>query len=170
MVMGYFIYMLFRANKLKHELSRVKSFTIYEISIPKQILPKQNETPKDFREIIGFADQFFASLGNLYEGNFENRFFGFQNEISFEIVAWEGKVGFYCILPKEIDSILEKQMNSYWPTAQIKKDIIPNIFKVPNGSMSSCIFKLKLCSFSTFLLKTRPWLLSSLYFLTIGLG
>ena len=69
LVVLYLMYSIYKANKLKHELARVKHLSIFQISIPKQSTPKQNEPPKDFRETIGAADQFFASLANLYEGN-----------------------------------------------------------------------------------------------------
>jgi hypothetical protein len=69
-VLAYLIYSVFKSNKIKHELKRVKNLTIFEISIPRTQVPKQNEPPKDFKETIGAADQFFASLGHLYEGSF----------------------------------------------------------------------------------------------------
>ena len=141
-VLLYLIYSIYKANKLKYELKRVRHFTIFELSIPRQVTPKQGEPPKDFRELVGAADQFFASLANLYEGGFEKKIYGLQNQISLEIIAFKGRLNFYCVCPKEIDSILEKQINSFWPTAQIRKAPLPNIFETRKGTMLSCNLKL----------------------------
>lgn len=143
LVLVYLIYSVYKSNKVKHELKRIKDLSIFQISIPRTQAPKQNEPPKDFRETIGVADQFFASLGHLYEGSFEKKLYGLQSQISLEIISLDGKLEFFCISPKEIESIVEKQINSYWPTAQIKKAPIPNLFKARKGQMLACNFRLK---------------------------
>lgn len=137
------IYAIYKSNKLKHELKRIKHLTIFELSIPKQTVPKQNEPPKDFRETIGFADQFFTSLGNLYEGGVSKKIYNLQNQVSLEIISHNGKLEFYCVCPKDIESIIEKQINSFWPTAQIVKGKLPNIFESKNGAMVAANFKLQ---------------------------
>lgn len=142
LILSYLIYSVYKANKIKHELKRVKNLTIFQISIPRTQAPKQNEPPKDFRETIGVADQFFASLGHLYEATLEKKLYGLQNQIAFEIISLDNKVEFFCITPREIESIIEKQINSFYPTAQIKKAAIPNIFKSRRGEMLSCNFRL----------------------------
>jgi len=142
-ILSYLIYSVYKANKIKHELKRVKNLTIFQISIPRTPqAPKQNEPPKDFRETIGVADQFFASLGHLYEGSFEKKLYGLQNQIALEIISLDNKLEFFCIAPREIESIIEKQINSFYPTAQIQKAAIPNIFKSRQGEMLACNFRL----------------------------
>jgi hypothetical protein len=141
-ILSYLIYSVYQANKIKHELKRVKNLSIFQISLPRTQAPKPNEPPKDFRETIGVADQFFASLGNLYEGSFEKKLYGLQNQISLEIIALDGRLEFFCIVPREIESIIEKQINSFYPTAQISQASIPNIFKSRQGAMLACNFRL----------------------------
>ncbi|MBM2821172.1 MAG: TrwB bind protein [Candidatus Berkelbacteria bacterium] len=142
LIISYIIYSLYRSNKLRHELKRVKSLSIFQISIPRQITAKQNEPPKDFKETIGVAEQFFSSLGNLYETGLEKKIYGLQNQVTLEIISLDGKLEFFCIVPKDIESIIEKQINSFWPTAQIKKSPAPNIFKFKQGAMVASNFKL----------------------------
>ena len=143
LILSYLIYSVYKANKLKHELKRVKNLTIFQVSIPRAPqTAKPNEPPKDFRETIGVADQFFASLGHLYESKFEKKLYGLQNQISLEIISLDGKLEFFCIAPREIEAVIEKQLNSFYPTAQIQKTAIPNIFKSRQGAMLACNFRL----------------------------
>lgn len=142
-VVIYFILSIFKANKYKFEIKRLHNLAIFNISIPKQISPKQNEPQQDFKEIIGVAEQFFSSLGNLHEKGFEKKLYNLQHQIVFEIVSHEGKLEFYCICPKQLEGIIEKQINSYWPTAQITKSKIPNIFNQQKAALAACDFKLE---------------------------
>lgn len=132
-----------QAKKKKRELQRVKHLKVFEVSIPKEAAAaKQNEAPKDFREIIGVADQFFSSLSQLYDSNLHSGKAGIDPEIAFEIIAQDGKVGFYCIAPKELEQVIERQVTSFWPTAQVVKKPVPNIFKSRSGAMVSSRLKL----------------------------
>ena len=142
-ICSYLIYSIFQGQKEKYELERVKKLAYFQISIPKQITQKENQPAKDFRELISVAEQFFSSLGNLYEKGFEKKIFSLQNQISLEIISLEGKLGFYCSCSKEIAGLIEKQINSYWPTAQVTKSPMPNIFQSGKGAMIGANLKLK---------------------------
>ncbi|MCL5407473.1 MAG: type IV secretion system DNA-binding domain-containing protein [Patescibacteria group bacterium] len=141
-VILYIIRSIFLANKLKYELHRVKNLRIFEISIPQEKNQTETHQAKDFQEKIAVAEQFFSSLGSLYEGQFEKKIYNLQSQISLEIVALDGKMGFFCICPREIEDIIERQINSYWPTSKITKAKIPNIFKSQKGAMTSAELKL----------------------------
>ncbi len=135
LIVSYIIYLVYQANRLKYEFLRVKNISFFQVIIPQEAPEKEGEQPKNFQETIAVAEQFFASLGNLYEGSLEKRFYKLQNQISLEIIAHEGRLEFFVFCPQEIESILEKQINSYWPTAQIQKKKVPNIFKSRKGAM-----------------------------------
>lgn len=152
----YLIKMIFLSNKVKHELVRVKDLRIFEISIPQEKHDDQARQVKDFREQISVAEQFFSSLGNLYEKNFSKKMYDLQTKISLEITAFEGKTSFYCLCPGEIETILERQITSYWPNAKIVKAKIPNIFDSQSGAMASC--ELKLLKKFTLPIKTYRYL------------
>lgn len=142
-LMPFLAYVFYSAKKKKHELERVNQLRVFEVTIPKGASqPKQNEQPKNFQETIGLADQFFSSLSQLYDSNLGKRLYSLGAQVAFEIVAIDGKVEFYCICPAEIEQILEHQINSFWPTAQVVKKPVPNIFKSKMGSMASCSFGL----------------------------
>ncbi len=66
----------------------------------------------------------FSSLIGLKRGFFQSIFKG-QYRISFEIVSKSTGIGFYVVVPDEIVSLVEKQINGAYPTAEI--DIVnPN--------------------------------------------
>lgn len=133
----YIIREIILANKLKYELFRVQNLRFFQISIPQEKPEESPGKPQDFRELISVAEQFFSSLGNLYEGSFEKKLYNLQNQISLEIIAFEGRTAFFCVCPKEIEEIVERQINSYWPTAKIQKGPVPNIFQSGKGAMAS---------------------------------
>jgi len=141
-IICYIIRSIFLANKLKYELERVKNLRIFEISIPQEKSQAEASHAKDFQDKIAVAEQFFSSLGSLYENKFEKKIYNLQTQISLEIVALEGKMGFFCVCPQEIESVIERQINSYWPTSKIVKAKIPNIFKSRKGAMASSELKL----------------------------
>lgn len=141
----YLINLIYRSNRTRHELQRVKNLRIFEVSIPHQVTQAQtkpNEPPKDFREVMSVADQFFSSLSQLYERSLQKSMYRIDTQISMEIVAQEGKIEFYCACPLEIETIVEKQINSFWPTAHVKKTLFPDIFKAENVQMAVCNFRL----------------------------
>ena len=142
LIILYLIRSIFLANKLKFELERVQNLRIFEINIPQEKVPAPSRQIKDFQEKIAVAEQFFSSLSSLYEGKIEKKIYNLQSQISFEIIALEGKVGFYCICPRQIEGIIERQINAYWPTSQVTKAIVPNIFQSQKGAMVSCELKL----------------------------
>ncbi|HLB95394.1 MAG TPA: type IV secretion system DNA-binding domain-containing protein [Patescibacteria group bacterium] len=140
----YLLWLLISANRQKFELERVKGLTIFQVNLPKEVASKDQPAPiKDFREAIGVAEQFFGSLNNLYEHDFEKNLYHLQSQISLEIVAHQGKVGFYFICPREISRVVEQQINSYWPNAQIVKAPVPNIFQIKHGAMVAGELKLQ---------------------------
>ncbi|MGA2667165.1 MAG: hypothetical protein ABSE91_03745 [Patescibacteria group bacterium] len=142
-VVFFVVYFLYTAKRKKNELERIKDLRVFQVSIPKEAAAaKQNETPKDFKEIIGVADQFFSSLSQLYDSNIGKKIYGLYPQIVFEIIAMDETIEFYCISPQELDQVVERQINSFWPTARILKKTVPNIFKSKTGEMVSCAFGL----------------------------
>lgn len=84
---------------------------------------KEKETEKDFREKIAIMTQFFRNLSETRELNPMNklRVLIFKNNIfSFELVAHEKVIDFYVTTPIYYREIVEKQITSYYPSADIQ--------------------------------------------------
>ncbi len=84
-------------------------------------LPKENEIK------IDAAEQMFTGLYSLHKGGFFS-FLKKQDLISFEIVALKEEIGFYVSCPRDIQDLVEKQINGAYPPANIKEVDEVNIF------------------------------------------
>ncbi len=84
---------------------------------------KEKETEKDFREKVSIMTQFFRNLSETRELNPFNQFkvWLFEHNIfSFELVAHEKIIDFYVTTPPYYREIIEKQITSYYPAADIQ--------------------------------------------------
>jgi hypothetical protein len=99
-------------------------------------LPMNNEIE------IQAADQMFSSLLSISEqyGKFA-KLFRARTFISFEIVALPETIRFYVVVPKNIGGIIEKVINSAYPTAEVSVADEYNIFS-ENGFVEFGAMKL----------------------------
>ncbi|MEK9132512.1 MAG: type IV secretion system DNA-binding domain-containing protein [Patescibacteria group bacterium] len=102
-----------------------KTLVYMQITLPREDSPKdkEKEVEKDFRERIGIMEQLYRSLYEIRELSIRNiirRFFFQHNIVSFEIVAKQKNVSFYVVVPQEYQSIVEKQITSYYHDADIQ--------------------------------------------------
>jgi hypothetical protein len=81
----------------------------------------QIRLPPDNEVEIEVAENMFMSLMGFGKGFWKSLFTG-QYRISFEIVSKTEGIAFYVAVPDEISSLVEKQINAAYPTAEI--DII----------------------------------------------
>lgn len=102
-----------------------KNLVFMQITLPREDSPKDKEkdVEKDFRERIAIMEQLFRSLYEIRELSIRNiirRFFLKHNFVSFEIVAREKSVSFFVVCYREYQSIVEKQITSYYSDADIQ--------------------------------------------------
>lgn len=120
-----FKFLISTARYLWHRLYNEKRLVFMQITLPREDSPKDKEkgTEKDFREKIAVMEQLFRSLYEIRELSIMNmirRFLFNHNYISFEILAQEKVVKFIVVVPDEYRSIVEKQITSYYPDADIQ--------------------------------------------------
>ncbi|MFC1622247.1 type IV secretory system conjugative DNA transfer family protein [Patescibacteria group bacterium] len=84
----------------------------YDLTFMQILLPKDNEIE------ISAAEELFASLSGLRRPWFKALFLG-QYRVSFEIVSKIDGIGFYVVAPDEIATLVEKQINGVYPSAEI---------------------------------------------------
>ncbi len=112
-------------GRLTYRVKKSKGLVYMRITMPREesAKDKENETEKDFREKIGIMAQFFRNLHETRELNASNivktRLF-FKNTFTFELVAHQKIVDFYITTPKYYQQIIEKQITSYYPSADIQ--------------------------------------------------
>jgi hypothetical protein len=96
--------------------------------------------PKDNEIKIDAAEQMFAGLYSLHKGGFLS-FLKRQPIIAFEIIALHEEIGFYVSCPREIQDLVEKQVNGAYPSAHINEVDEVNIFS-EKGRVSFAALKL----------------------------
>ena len=111
-IVGVLIFLTYLNYK---RTNRLKTLNIESVLLMLEI-PRTN----DKKELA--AEQLFASLhGILRDKNELKNSGGMQEHLSFEIVSTAGQIRFYVWVPKNLQSFVEGQIYSQYPTVQIHK-------------------------------------------------
>lgn len=132
-LMRYF-YMIFVASK---------SLVYMKITLPREESQKDKEKSeeKDFKEKIAIMEQFYRNIHELGELSLQNiiRTGLFKADIvSFELVTQKKVIEFYIVTPKRYQDLLEKQVTSYYPSADVEYTQPYEI--QPKGNKLKCYF------------------------------
>ncbi len=137
-----------RLNR-KAMLKRANDLVILEVRLPKKYERKDYENLKTVRDITAISEQFFSSLGALYQGGLKGIFFE-QPTISFEYVAKNREIIFFVGVPRIYQQMIEKQIQSFFPFAHIEPSsdfrVYSDDLKVSVGSVNtnrSFIYQIK---------------------------
>ena len=124
-VVGILAFLTYRNYK---KLNRIKVLNVDSVLLMLEI-PRTN----DKKELA--AEQLFASLHGILRDKMElKNSGGVQEHLSFEIVSTAGQIRFYVWVPKVLQSFVEGQIYSQYPTVQIHKmpeDYVDNRKKYP---------------------------------------
>lgn len=95
-----------------------------KVALPREESQKDKEKSeeKDFKEKIAVMEQFYRNINELGELSLQNIFntWLFKADfISLELVAMNKVVEFYVVVPKKYQELIEKQITSYYPNADI---------------------------------------------------
>lgn len=138
-------YVFFLWNKHKDRTDQALRSVLLQVA-----LPRDNEIK------IDAAEQMFSSLASIRKGG-RFSFLKPQPHISFEIVGMPGDIRFYVHVPKNLQDLVEKQINGAYPDAEItvvlesaqnaskKSFIVGNEYNIfsENGKVAFASFKLK---------------------------
>lgn len=141
-VIGMVIYFWWKAQyKKKHRLLKAENIVMMQIILPK-IVRKQEEKEQmkeDFREVMSVGEQLFSAFTSIYRKGLLYKIFG-QPHLSFEIIAKNKEILFYIGVPKDLQSFAERQIQGFYPEAEIEinKDfkIFSSDLKVKAGLLS----------------------------------
>lgn len=119
---------------------RILSTVIFRLSVPRETSRREDSNnerePQDFREALGPADQFFASLSSQLNRDFRRKITGDEDYFTFEIVSENNQIDFYIACPKNLMTMLEYQVQSFYPHAQLERVSGHNIFESGQGSVA----------------------------------
>ena len=108
-----------------YALKSAKNLVYLRVTLPREesAKDKEKQVEKDFREKIGIMAQFFRNLHETSELNMWNqiRVWLLQSNVAtFELVAQNKIVDFYVTTDPYYQSIIEKQITTYYPDADIQ--------------------------------------------------
>jgi hypothetical protein len=111
-VVGFFFFIAYtKRTKESNILKKSLGLTYFEIR-----LPMENDVE------IKAAEQMFTGLiGIAHKLKGWKKFLGVKNFISFEIVAFKESIRFFVVCPKEIASVVDRQINGTYPAAEISE-------------------------------------------------
>src|SRR3989344_291799 len=142
-ILGLFIgviaYSIFSWFRRKYERLKEYDVTFLQIKLPPDCELETKVAEHLFAGLVGFRKSFWQSL------------FTGQYRVSFEIVSKLNGIGFYVVVPNDIASLVEKQINGVYPAAEI--DIIdPN--EIWDRGAYTAVAELKLSGPSYFPIQT----------------
>lgn len=127
----------------KANLERSFNMVFLEVKIPKKESKDDRDVEseqfnnRDFKEASGgVMMQFLESLYSIYAKEWSGFFKG-QDFLSFEYVVLDSMVHFFVVCPRDLQSVVEKQLTAFYSDAYIEQVEDYNIFK-PNSEVVSC--------------------------------
>jgi len=124
--------MVFLRHAQKQDaVTDVNSLVCMTVSLPKEARGANDapEPVKDFKDLIAPMEQFYSSLTTIiHQRNFIDWLFSTPAHVSFEISAADGVIYFVIVCPKRIKEIVERQLHSYFPHAEVVMSKPPKLF------------------------------------------
>lgn len=119
--------------------------TILRIRLPR-FNPDEKQGGVELREVqedVAVAETFFSSIGGLKaQRGLKAWWNGRTDHASFEMVAQNGVISFYAIVPPELADLTVQQLNAQFPDAEIEQTEDYNLFS-PSGVVLGSYLTLK---------------------------
>jgi len=117
----------------KDVLLNINTLTCLLVTLPRENMPKAEEASgpvKDFRDLISPMEQLYSSLTTtIHQRHFIDWLFSTPAHISLEISSVGGTISFALLCPKRITKIVERQIHSYFPFAELTYGPPPRLFE-----------------------------------------
>jgi len=123
--------------RTKGSMARALNMSLFLISVPREPLAiGQAQRPE--KDIISVMEQLYSSFTNLHAKGW-NKFIYGEPYISLEMgVHHVGvEIHFYMAVPRSYEQIFEKQVNGFFPTAQVERIKDYNIFNSQGVSLGA---------------------------------
>jgi hypothetical protein len=119
--------------RTKGQVQRALNMTLFLIRMPRETAPA-GQPQKSEKELISVCEQMLSGFSNLHSGGWNKFLFG-EPYLALEIAVHHigEETRFYVAVPKASEDIIEKQIFSYYPTADVSKTKDYNIFN-PQGA------------------------------------
>lgn len=122
------VVLLMRWLKNRNLLPRSLNMIALLITVPKEVKPITEEAKKEEKEIISIAEQVYANMHAIKKKGLFSSITG-SDYLGMEIVAVDGEIRFYVVVPRKYREYIEKTIQSQYPKALIEESGDYNIFK-----------------------------------------
>ncbi|MBU0598369.1 type IV secretion system DNA-binding domain-containing protein [Patescibacteria group bacterium] len=140
---GFFIFFKYlRSNK---HVPFALRMTMLLVTVPKEseIKDEEGRQSKTMAEMLAEAEAWFTALGGMKaERGMASNIAGRHDQFSLEIVAHEGLISFFVVVPNYLRSYMEQHIHAQYPKSQIEELEEYNIFK-PNCEVVSAALGFK---------------------------
>lgn len=116
-ILAFFLWRSRFLKKLRVRLALERVFL--QVQVAKEQVLKEGEPARDFREIVSVFEHFVSTLSGIAEKGLGALLYG-QPHLTFEMVAKDKEIVFYLSCPKDLESLVEKQILSFYPQAQVE--------------------------------------------------
>lgn len=111
-----------------------KSLVAVKVLLPRKEskIDQEKRTEKDFKEKVAVMEQLYRALWEVRSLTFWQivKFWALRYiTISFEMILHNGELGFYVVTEPQLVSIVEKQITSFYPDAEVTIEKIPEIWE-----------------------------------------
>ncbi len=120
--------------RTKGQVQRALNMSLFLIRVPRETPGKEGQKPE--KELISVGEQMLSGFSNLHSRGW-NKFLYGEPYVALEMAVHHigEETHFYIAVPKNSEDIIEKQIYSYYPAAEITKAKDYNIFN-PQGATS----------------------------------
>ncbi len=136
----------------KHRIPKALQYSVLLVLLPRESL-RPEEQQRDWRETLAGFETLFVTLGSLKikQGNvvqhaWRTFWFGRHDHVAFELVAHSGQIHFYLAVPREVQQLVELQIQAQYPQAHIQEVQDYNLF-TPRSFIRATTLKLSKPSF-----------------------
>ena len=123
-----------RRLRKKMDGQKIIDSVFLEVLIPRETgtADKEKDPAKEEKDMIGVAEQLFATLGHLGKRGYSTFLHG-RETLAFEIVSVEKKISFLINCPGRLRDLVEKQIQAQYPAAQVDLVLPPKIVRSTGG-------------------------------------
>lgn len=125
-VIGLFLLpkLLFRFLHYWYAATHKHDLVYMQVTLPRKDskLDQEKQTEKDFKEKVAVMEQFYRNVHEIRELNLWNQIKSYifnHDMVSFELVLKNKELYFYVVTYKYFRTLIEKQITSYYPDADI---------------------------------------------------
>lgn len=125
------------------DLNRSWNLVFLKINVPRKESKEDKEADReqysstgDYKEVVAVMAHFYEALYSISETYWGHYLRG-EEILSFEYIVIDNQINFYIACPKELVSLIEKQITSFYSDVFVEEVEEPNIFR-PDSKVAGC--------------------------------